>query len=337
MSTTTSTTTAPIQHRSVAPEEANTRLDRWFRRHFPRLTQGALQKMLRTGQIRVDGRRAEAGTRLLAGQQIRIPPLPEGPSPEALRRASRPVSAEEARLLERMVLYRDDSVIALNKPYGLAVQGGPGLTRHLDAMLDALRFGHAERPRLVHRLDRDTSGVLLLARGAAAASRLAAAFRGRDAEKTYWAVVVGRPTPEAGRIALPLAKQLGPRGERTAPAEPAEGGARAITDYRVLDAAQRRAAWLELRPLTGRTHQLRVHCARGLGTPILGDSKYGGAAAQIDGLPPLLHLHARALRLPHPEGGMLEVAAPLPPHMEQTFAFLGFDRPRPPPPRRTSR
>jgi 23S rRNA pseudouridine955/2504/2580 synthase len=332
--TTASTVAAAIRHRSVAPEEADIRLDRWFRRHFPRLTQGALQKMLRTGQIRVDGRRAEASTRLRPGQQIRIPPLPEGPPTEAQRGAPRPVSPEDARLLERMVLYRDDSVIALNKPYGLAVQGGPGLTRHLDAMLDALRFGHAERPRLVHRLDRDTSGVLLLARGAAAASKLAAAFRGRDAEKTYWAVVVGRPSPESGRIDLPLAKQPGPRGERTAPAE---GGARAITDYRVLDAAQRRAAWLELRPLTGRTHQLRVHCARGLGTPILGDGKYGGAAAQIEGLPPLLHLHARALRLPHPEGGMLEVAAPLPPHMEQTFAFLGFDRPRAPPPRRTPR
>ncbi len=331
------TTTAPIQHRSVAPEEADTRLDRWLRRHFPQLTQGALQKMLRTGQIRVDGKRAEASTRLLAGQQVRIPPLPEGPPPEALRRTPRPVSPEDARLLERMILYRDDSVIALNKPYGLAVQGGPGLTRHLDAMLDALRFGHAERPRLVHRLDRDTSGVILLARSAAAASKLAAAFRGRDAEKTYWAVVVGRPEHAAGRIDMPLAKLPGPRGERTAPAEPGEGGARAITDYRTLDTAQRRASWLEMQPLTGRTHQLRVHCAQGLGTPILGDGKYGGAAAHIEGLPPMLHLHARALRLPHPEGGVLEVAAPLPPHMEETFAFFGFDRPRAPPPRRTPR
>ncbi|MBW8269795.1 RluA family pseudouridine synthase [Caldovatus aquaticus] len=344
MSTPPVSATAPppaataIQHRSVAPEEADTRLDRWFRRHFPRLTQGALQKMLRTGQIRVDGKRAEAGTRLLAGQQIRIPPLPEGPALEAPRRPPRPVSPEEARLLERMVLYRDASVIVLNKPHGLAVQGGPGLTRHLDAMLDALRFGQEERPRLVHRLDRDTSGVLVLARSAAAAAKLAAAFRGRDVEKIYWAVAVGRPAPAAGRIDLPLARQSGPRGERTAPAEPgADKAARAVTDYRVLDAAQRRAAWLELRPLTGRTHQLRVHCAQGLGTPILGDGKYGGAAAMIEGLPPLLHLHARALRLPHPEGGVLEVAAPLPPHMEETFAFLGFDRPRTPPPRRASR
>ncbi len=279
---------------------------------------------------------AEANTRLLAGQEIRIPPLPEGPAPEP--RAPRPVSAEDARMLERLVLWRDDSVIALDKPHGLAVQGGPRLVRHLDAMLDALRFGQAERPRLVHRLDRDTSGVLLLARSPAAAAKLAAAFRGRDAEKTYWAVVVGRPVPAEGRIDLPLARQAGPRGERTAPAEAGEeGAARAITDFRTLDAAQRRAAWLELRPLTGRTHQLRVHCAQGLGTPILGDGKYGGAAAHIEGLPPLLHLHARALRLPHPEGGMLEVAAPLPPHMQETFAFFGFDRPRPPPPRRTAR
>jgi 23S rRNA pseudouridine955/2504/2580 synthase len=335
-SSTSSATGASIQHRAVAPEDADTRLDRWFRRHFPRLTQGALQKMLRTGQVRVDGKRAEANTRLLPGQQIRIPPLPEGPAPEAPRRP-RPVTPEDARLLERMVLYRDDSVIALDKPHGLPVQGGPGLTRHLDGMLDALRFGHAERPRLVHRLDRDTSGVLLLARTPAAAARLAAAFRGRDAEKTYWAVVVGRPTPEAGRIDLPLAKQGGPRGERTATVEDGAAGTRAVTDYRTLDAAQRRAAWLELRPLTGRTHQLRVHCAQGLGTPILGDGKYGAAAAHIEGQSPLLHLHARALRLPHPEGGTLEVAAPLPPHMRETFAFFGFDRLRVPPPRRTPR
>jgi 23S rRNA pseudouridine955/2504/2580 synthase len=320
-----------VQTRTVREDEGETRLDRWFRRHFPQLTQGALQKMLRTGQVRVDGRRAEANTRLLPGQQVRVPPLPEGPPPEPAK--ARPVSERDARELERMVMYRDASVIALDKPHGLPVQGGPSIARHLDGMLDALRFDAAERPRLVHRLDRDTSGVLVLGRTPAAASRLAAAFRGRDAEKTYWAVVVGRPTPAAGRIDMPLARQGGPRGERTAPAE--EGGARAITDFRTLDSAQRRAAWLELRPLTGRTHQLRVHCAQALGCPILGDGKYGGGAAHIEGLSGALHLHARALRIPHPEGGVLELAAPLPPHMDETFAFLGFDRPRTPPARRT--
>ncbi|MBD0272526.1 MAG: RluA family pseudouridine synthase [Acetobacteraceae bacterium] len=325
---------AQIRHRTVAAEEADTRLDRWFRRHFPQLTQGALQKMLRTGQIRVDGKRAEANSRLRAGQQVRIPPLPEGPPPAP--RARPAVSDRDAEALARMVIHRDDSVIVLDKPPGLPVQGGPGIARNLDAMLDALRFGHAERPRLVHRLDRDTSGVLVLARSAAAAAKLAASFRGRDVEKTYWAVVAGEPPGREGRIDLALAKEegFGARGERTHAVDDPKQGARAITDFRVLDAAKRRVAWLELKPLTGRTHQLRVHCAEGLGTPILGDGKYGGAAAHLEGLPGALHLHARALRLPHPEGGTLEVAAGLPEHMRETFRFFGFEAPKAGKPRR---
>ncbi|MBK1662010.1 RluA family pseudouridine synthase [Paracraurococcus ruber] len=320
-----------IAHRIVAPGEADTRLDRWFRRHFPQLGQGALQKMLRTGQIRVDGKRAEANTRLAEGQEVRIPPLPEGPKPEPGRR---PVSPEDAEALERMVIHRDASVLVLDKPHGLPVQGGPGIARHLDGMLDALIFEAEERPRLVHRLDRDTSGVLILGRTAAAAAFLAKAFRGRDVEKTYWAVVIPQPQLAEGRIDLPLAKLGGPRGERMEAVEDPEEGVRAITDFRTLDAAKRRAAWLEMNPLTGRTHQLRVHAAQGLGTPILGDGKYGGVAAHMDGLPNQLHLHARALRLPHPDGGVLEAAAPLPPHMQETFRFFGFEAPRTPKPRR---
>ncbi len=322
-----------VQTRHVGAEEGDLRLDRWFRRHFPALTQGALQKMLRTGQIRVDGKRAEANTRLAAGQEIRIPPLPDAPAPKA--GADRPVDAREARALEAMLLHRDEHVLVLDKPHGLPVQGGPGIAKHLDGMLDALRFGAAERPKLVHRLDKDTSGVLLLARSAAAAAKLAAAFRGRDVRKTYWAVVVGEPSPKAGTINLPLIKQGGPRGERTTGAEPGDrDAARAITEFRTLDAARKRAAWLELNPITGRTHQLRVHCAEALGCPILGDGKYGGQAAHMDGLPGLLHLHARSLRLPHPAGGTLEVAAALPPHMKETFAFFGFEAPRALKPRR---
>ncbi len=321
-----------VQSRHVGAEETDIRLDRWFRRHFPALTQGALQKMLRTGQIRVDGKRAEANTRLAAGQEIRVPPLPDAPAPKG---ADRPVDAREARALEAMVVHRDEHVLVLDKPHGLPVQGGPGIAKHLDGMLDALRFGAPERPKLVHRLDKDTSGVLLLARSAAAAAKLAAAFRGRDVRKTYWAVVVGEPTPKAGTINLPLVKQGGPRGERTTGAEPGDrDAARAVTEFRTLDAARRKVAWLELNPITGRTHQLRVHCAEALGCPIVGDGKYGGAAAHLDGLPGLLHLHARALRLPHPAGGVLEVAAPLPPHMKETFAFFGFEAPRTPKPRR---
>jgi 23S rRNA pseudouridine955/2504/2580 synthase len=315
---------------TVPPAEADTRLDRWLRRRFPALTQGALQKMLRTGQIRVDGARAEANTRLAAGQQVRVPPMPMAPAP---RPAGRPVPEAEARELRARVLHRDASVIVLDKPHGLAVQGGPGITRHLDGMLDALAED-GERPRLVHRLDRDTSGVLVLARSAPAAAFLAKAFRGRDVAKTYWAVVVGEPQHPGGRIDMALAREQGARGERTVPATKGSDSVRAITDYDVLDAAKRRAALLELRPVTGRTHQLRVHCAEALGCPILGDGKYGGAAAHLEGLDGALHLHARALSLPHPEGGTLAVEAAAPPHMAATMRFLGFDNPAPKPPRR---
>lgn len=319
----------PLATRIVPPHDADTRLDRWLRRYYPQLTQGALQKMLRTGQIRVDGKRAEANARLLAGQEVRIPPMPEGQAPKA---EPKPVNERDAKDIQRLVLYHDDSVIAIDKPHGLAVQGGPGIARHVDGMLDALRFGSEDRPRLVHRLDRDTSGVLILARSAAAASKLAAAFRGRDADKTYWAITVGRPQGTEGRVDLALAKQGGPRGERVA--GDSDAGTHAITHWRLIDAAQRRAAWLELKPRTGRTHQLRVHCAEGLGCPIMGDGKYGGAGAFMEGLSNALHLHARALTIPHPEGGLLELAAPLPPHMSDSFAFFGFDRPKPPPCRR---
>ena len=317
-----------VQLQKVAADEADTRLDRWLKRHVPALTQGAVQKMLRTGQIRVDGKRAEANTRLLAGQEVRIPPVAENPA--RLRPPTpKPVDEREVRALEKLVIYRDAEVLVLDKPHGLPVQGGPGIARHLDGLLDALRFEAEDRPRLVHRLDRDTSGVLVLARTVGAAAKLAAAFRGRDVEKTYWAVVLGEPSPPAGRIDMPLVRQGGPRGERTAPAEPGDAGAtRATTQFRTLDAVRRKVAWLELQPYTGRTHQLRVHCAEALGCPILGDGKYGGQAAHLEGLPGQLHLHARGLRLPHPAGGWLEVEAPLPPHMKETFAFYGFETPR---------
>ena len=322
---------------SVTQDEDGLRLDRWFRRRYPELTHGRLEKLLRTGQIRVDGKRAKSGFRLAAGQAIRVPPLSRGRIPArderhargpAERRAkqgipARAVATADARMLEARVLYKDDDVIVIDKPAGLAVQGGSGTHRHLDGMLDALRFG-AERPRLVHRLDRDTSGVLVLARTAQAAAKLSAAFRGRDARKVYWAAVVGVPHPLAGRIDLPLAKEGGPKGERVAVED--ESGQRAVTRYRVADRAGKRAAWLVFEPETGRTHQIRVHAAA-LGTPILGDGKYGGRDAFLDGsgISPKLHLHARAIRLPHPRSGQIEVAASLPEHMAATWKFLGFD------------
>ncbi len=311
-----------VQIISVADEDGELRLDRWFKRHFPELSHGRLEKLLRTGQVRVDGKRAEAGDRIGPGQVVRVPPL--APSTAAAPRAPRAVDPRETEQLRRLVLHRDAEVIVIDKPAGLAVQGGSGTPHHLDGMLEALRFDAAERPRLVHRLDRDTSGVLLLARTAAAAAHLAEAFRDKTTEKLYWAVVVGAPSPRAGTVDRALAKRRGHGGERVAAVD--EEGQRAITEYRTRDVAHKRAAWLELLPVTGRTHQLRVHCTA-LGTPILGDGKYGGNGAFIAGaeLPDRLHLHARRIRVPHPRGGVLEVTAPLPPHMRETFAYLGFD------------
>jgi 23S rRNA pseudouridine955/2504/2580 synthase len=309
---------------TVAADEAALRLDRWFRRHFPELGHGRLEKLLRTGQVRVDGRRAKAGLRLAAGQQVRVPPI-EGLATAAPGPTQAPARPRDMAALRQRILHIDEDVIAIDKPPGLAVQGGTGVARHLDAMLDALRFDAAERPRLVHRLDKDTSGVLLLARNARAAAGLAAAFRGHRVRKTYWAIVVGVPRPRRGRVALPLAKQAAARGERMAPT--AAGGKRAVTLYATVDVAARKAAWLALVPLTGRGHQLRVHCAA-LGTPILGDGKYGGAAAFLaaEAIARKLHLHARSIAVPHPRGGTLRVAAPLPAHMARSWAYFGFDQ-----------
>ncbi len=307
----------------IAADDDGIRLDRWFKRHFPAINQARLQKWLRTGQVRVDGRRAKAGLRVEAGQVVRVPPIGADDPPPRPR--PRPVvSAADAESIQAAVLHCDDHVLAIDKPPGLAVQGGSGTVRHVDAMLDALRFGMKERPRLVHRLDKDTSGVLLLARTAAAAAGLTAAFRAKTARKVYWAVVVGVPEPEAGRIDLALAKLPGQRGDKVVAAP--NSGKRAITLYRVVDAAGSRAAWLSMEPLTGRTHQLRAHAAV-LGTPILGDGKYGGRDAHFPGdqVSPRMHLHARAIRIDHPAGGTLDVVAPLSGHMAATWRFFGFD------------
>jgi 23S rRNA pseudouridine955/2504/2580 synthase len=315
-----------VELRAVTDDEAEIRLDRWFRRHFPALTQGAIQKLCRTGQIRVDGKRAEAATRLAPGQNVRVPPLPVAPAPEP--KAADPAIRSE--LLD-LILHQDDHLIILNKPHGLATQGGPGIAKHLDGMLDGLRGDSPHRPRLVHRLDRDTSGVIVLARTPGVAAKLAASFRGRDVKKTYWAVVAGRPTPPEGRIDLPLLRYAGARGERSIPAARTDEDAqRAVTDYVTIDHAGQRLAWLELSPITGRTHQLRVHCVA-LGTPIVGDLKYhepdqnNARSAIVEGLSNKLHLHARALDLPHPAGGRLIVEADLPPHIRETFKTIGFE------------
>lgn len=313
-----------VQTLLVAADEADMRLDRWFKRRFPQLSHGRLEKWLRTGQVRVDGKRVKAGQRLEAGQTVRVPPLGDEKVPPPAQSKAMRISDTDRMELEGRVLHRDDLVLVLDKPAGLAVQGGTNTDKHLDGMLDLLRFGAAERPRLVHRLDRDTSGVLVLARTAKAAAKLTEAFRSKEARKLYWALVVGVPQIPEGRIDLRLAKLPGRAGEKVGVDE--DEGKRAITLYRIVDRAGRRAAWLAMEPLTGRTHQLRVHAAEALGTPIHGDGKYGGKEAFLEapGLSRKLHLHARAIRIPHPTGGLLEVTAPLPEHMRRTWDFLGF-------------
>jgi 23S rRNA pseudouridine955/2504/2580 synthase len=308
-----------VELRAVAADEAEIRLDRWFHRHFPEVSHGRLQKLLRTGQVRVDGRRAAAGAQLRAGQSVRIPPLGE-PGEAGPRRGEISVSPQDADWLRSLILCEDEALLVLNKPAGLAVQGGTRTPRHLDGMLAALAAG-GERPRLVHRLDRDTSGLLVVARTAAAAAKLTEAFRRHRVEKLYWALVAGRPAIADGLIDRPLAKQAGGRGERT---ESVADGQPARTRYRTVARAGKIASWLALQPLTGRTHQLRVHCTL-LGTPILGDRKYGGAAACPAGAPPGLMLHARELRLPHPDGGILALSAPLDPSVRAGFVWLGFE------------
>jgi 23S rRNA pseudouridine955/2504/2580 synthase len=316
-----------VQQMQVSRDEAELRLDRWFRRHFPGLGHGRLQRLLRSGQIRLDGRRVEAGVRLVPGQTIRIPPLPaaeevrtSGPGTPAARPA-------DAKALRRMILHEDDALLVLDKPPGLAVQGGTGTSRHVDGMLAAwMMNGGAtggERPRLVHRLDRDTSGLLVIAKTARAAAELTRAFRRHEVDKLYWALAIGRP-PRRGMIDEPLAKQPGARGERMASDEK---GQAARTEYRVVARAGKVACWLGLRPLTGRTHQLRAHCAL-IGAPIIGDSKYGGAATRVAGAPPGLMLHAREIRLPHPHGNVLQLTAPPPASFEAGLAWLGFEADR---------
>ena len=310
-----------VQQLEVGSEEDEARLDRWFKRRFPGLGHGRLEKLLRTGQVRVDGGRVKASTRLSAGQIVRVPPLGDVSTPAKPHKRII-LNDGEADDLRARVLYRDKDVIAFNKPAGLAVQGGTGTVRHLDAMLDALSFEAGERPKLVHRLDKDTSGVLLLARHTKAAKWLTEAFRHRLTRKVYWALVVGVPRPQEGKIDAKLAKLPGPGGERMQ--IDARGGKPAVSYYAVVEKAAQKAAWVALMPVTGRTHQLRVHMAA-IETPIVGDHKYGGEAASVSGLSAKLHLHAREISLKRPGGKRLKVQAPLPDHMLETWKFLGLN------------
>ena len=325
-----------VQTLTVGADEGDQRLDRWLKRRFPQLNQIAIEKMCRKGELRVDGGRVKPATRIEAGQAVRVPPLPDAPAAPAVLREG--PSDSDAAMIQKAVLFRDQHLIALNKPPGLPSQGGSGQgSRHVDGLTPALMFGYKDRPKLVHRLDKDTSGVLLLARTDRVARGLSEAFRSRETRKIYWAAVAGTPSPRMGTIRFGLVK--GGETERMICVHPSkvdqtEGAKRATTDYAVLDALGTRAAWCALVPVTGRTHQLRAHMAE-IGHPIVGDGKYGGSGqvnmgdgwgAQLGGeISRKLHLHARSISFTHPvTGERMTITAPLPEHMARTWASLGW-------------
>ncbi len=319
-----------VRTQTVGNDEGGVRVDRWFKRHFPGLNHGALEKLLRTGQVRVDGGRVKANDRLAAGSAVRIPPMPENASVNPVRASDKPLNQSDKIAAEDLVIHMDSEIIILNKPPGLPSQGGPGITRSVDHLLGALTFGKKQRPRLVHRLDKDTSGVLVIARTVPAAAALSESFRERDTKKIYWALTAGVPKPHQGMVKAALAKVAhgpGRSDERMVIREKGEDddAKRAVTRYQVIDTAAQKAAWVALMPVTGRTHQLRVHMAS-LGTPIAGDFKYGEEGARMSGaISAKMHLHARYLRIRKPSGGYLEVTAELPAHMKKTWELFGWD------------
>lgn len=334
-----------VQVINVSHDEGDQRLDRWLKKRFPQLTQGAVEKMCRTGQLRVDGGRVKAATRIEAGQEVRVPPLPDAkPVPAKAKSEGARIPDNDQKMIQQAVLWKDEHIIALNKPPGLPSQGGSGQgNRHVDGLTGALMFGFKDRPKLVHRLDKDTSGLLLLARTDRIARALSEAFRSRTTRKIYWAAVAGVPNPRMGTVRYGLVKAAGHgrggEGEKMVAVHPrdipsTEGAKRATTDYAVLDALGTRASWCALVPITGRTHQLRAHMAE-LGHPIVGDGKYGGSGqenlgdgwgAQLGGeISRKLHLHARSLSFDHPiTKRRITLTAPLPDHMQRTWKNLGW-------------
>ena len=314
-----------VQNVSVTPDEAGMRVDRFLQARIPDLSFARIQRAIRKGEVRVDGKRVDANDRLESSQMVRIPPLrlePAQPSP-----GGNSASDKTRAFLKSITLYEDADVLVLNKPMGLAVQGGSGTTRHIDGMLEAMRDRHGQRPRLVHRLDKDTAGCLLVAKTRFAAAALAKSFRSRSARKIYWALVAGVPKPRQGRISTFLAKEqredesmmrIARHGE--------EGASHAVTYYAVVDTAGPSLAWLSLKPVTGRTHQLRAHMAH-IAHPVIGDAKYFSREnwELPGGMQNRLHLVARRIAVPHPRGGVIDVTAPLPPHMQQSWNLLGLD------------
>jgi len=333
-----------VHIREVDADGDDQRLDRWFRRVYPHVPQGRIEKMCRKGEIRVDGGRVKASTRLVEGQSVRVPPLPTPDEAAKLRAERVHVSDADSRMIQDCVIYKDDDILVLNKPAGLAVQGGTNTTRHVDGMTEALRYGLEAKPKLVHRLDKDTSGILLLARNGQAAKGLTMAFRNKFTQKIYWALVAGHPDQMVGTIRFGLVKQAGHgphgAGEKMVCIPPREidetpGAKRATTDFVVIETVGKRATWLGLSPITGRTHQLRAHLAE-IGCPIAGDGKYGGSSqvnegegwgSQLGGVvSKKMHLHARSIKFKHPRTGKeLMFEADLPDHMQRTWDFFNWN------------
>ncbi len=306
---------------TVKAEDGDVRLDRWIKRYYPHITQGVIQKLCRTGQIRVDKKRVRASVHLIQGNTVR---LPIDKNNEKRCRQIFEVDQSMLNEVKNWIIYEDKDLFVFNKPSGIAVQGGSTIKLHIDGILDVLKDKNGYRPTLVHRLDKDTSGILLIARHPASAAKLAAAFRSRDVKKTYWAITTGRPNPLSGCINLPLLKIERPNESYVVIAEKNKDAKKAVTKYEVKDYAARKLAWVELYPITGRMHQLRAHCAA-INCPILGDKKYNQNITSLDGFSDLLHLHARFLSIPHPQRGILQIEADLPSHMKATFKSLGFD------------
>jgi 23S rRNA pseudouridine955/2504/2580 synthase len=317
-----------VQTVVVAADEANMRVDRFLEARFPGLSFSHIQRIVRKGELRVNGKRADSKDRLEEGQSVRIPPL-KLDAPKAA--ASFSEAAKKTHdALKDMILFEDDDVMVLNKPAGLAVQGGSGITRHVDQMLETMRDAKGQRPRLVHRLDRETSGCLLVAKTRFAATALTGSFRHRSARKIYWALVAGVPKPKQGRISTYLAKEENEDDSimRVA-AHGDEGASHAVTYYAVVETSATKLAWVSLKPVTGRTHQLRAHMAH-IDHAIVGDPKYFNKENwQLPGgLQNRLHLLARRIMIPHPRGGFIDATAPLPPHMLQSWNLLGLEADR---------
>ncbi|WP_257544997.1 RluA family pseudouridine synthase [Sphingopyxis sp. DBS4] len=305
----------------IAEEDDGIRLDRWFKRHRPGTPHALLARWARSGQLTLDGRKADVSDRIKTGQKLVMPTPPVETAARPARKG-RPLTDADVELAESMVIHRDTSALVLNKLPGLATQGGTKTEQHVDGLLDALKYDRPVRPKLVHRLDKDTSGALLIARTPRAAAWFAKSFSNRSARKTYWALVVGVPDIAQGEIDLPLAKQPGSGGEKM---HVDDKGLPSKTRYRIVERAGNSAAWVELQPLTGRTHQLRVHMAA-IGHPIVGDGKYGGKGAFLTGtISRKLHLHSRRLRIDHPDGGAIDITAPVPEHFAASLDALGFD------------